>query len=232
MSFDLTPAYILHTRPYRETSLLVDLFTQEVGRIRVVARGARRPNAKSRGLLQPFIQVVVSTYGKSDLQTLTHIEAFGAPLGLAGRHIVSGLYLNEVLQRVLPSYDAMPELFHAYDRCIKQLASSEQTELSLRQFEIFMLQELGYAIEFEADAHGRPIEPSACYQYSIEHGFVHAKEQGFLGRHLLAIATKDWDNPEILKTAKGITRHALAALMGNRPLKSRACYYREVKDGK
>jgi DNA repair protein RecO (recombination protein O) len=222
---ELCEAYLLHARAYRESSLLVDVFSSEIGRFRFVARGARRPRARQRSLLQPFVRLLVSVSGKNELKTLTHVEAGGPPWLLPPSQLVSGFYLNELLYRLLVVYDPMPVLFRGYEQCLRQLATSCPTEAALRQFELLLLRELGYALELAVDSQGQALQACAHYGYQVECGFLR-QSKGFSGEALIALAAQQWDDPAVLRVAKQLTRLALTALLGTKPLMSRACYFR------
>ncbi len=142
------PAYVLHARRYRDTSLLVDLFSREHGRMTAVARGVRGAKSKHRGLLQPIMPLSVSWFGKSDLVTLNSIEPHHTPHYLTGDRLLSGLYLNELLVRALHQHDPHVELYDAYADTLAQLTrQAVRIELTLRLFEKQLLQQIGYGGE-------------------------------------------------------------------------------------
>ena len=143
-------AYVLHTRLYRDTSLLVDLFSREHGRMSAIARGVRGQKSRHRGLLQPFTPLFIAWFGKSDLVTLNGIEPNGAPYYLTGNRLLSGLYMNELLVRALHQGDPHPALYDEYATSTTALAkadSGKEIELILRLFEKRLLQEIGYGGE-------------------------------------------------------------------------------------
>ncbi|MEM8661478.1 MAG: DNA repair protein RecO [Pseudomonadota bacterium] len=153
MRVKLQPSYVLHSRAYRDTSLLVEVFTAEHGRIGLVARGARRKsrNGSPAALLQPFAPMLLGFTGRGELKTLTATETAGRPQILVGERLYSGLYLNELLVRLLHRHDAHPKLFAAYGDALNGLASSGEIDGVLRQFELILISELGYGFELDVD---------------------------------------------------------------------------------
>ena len=226
----LQAAYVLHCRPYRESSQLVELFCAEADRISVVARGSRRHSSSLKALLQPFMPLQVSWQGRSDLKTLTCAELRRPPLRLREEALYSGLYLNELLYYLLEPDTTYPVLFSAYQQSLDWLARLEAPEPVLRQFELLLLDELGYGVDFSCDAHtGAAIEPDGVYLYLAECGFVrHTAElptrEGFRGSDLQAMACRHFSDVQQLQAAKRFCRLALHPHLGNRPLKSRELF--------
>lgn len=219
--------YILHTRPYRNSSLLIDAFTQERGRISAVARGARGGQSKLRGQLQAFIPLWFACRGKGDLQTCQQAEPLGPPLNMQQLALYSGWYVNELILRLCPLHEVQAELFSAYQKALEQLSAQVTIEITLRQFEICLLQHLGYQLDFSADAiHSRPLREETFYDYVPEQGFIALAEPGatstcYAGKALRAIAANDFTQSETLRVAKQLTRVALQRLLGNKPLHTR-----------
>lgn len=230
MTTELQPAYILHTRPYRDTSMLVDFLTPEFGRITAVARGVRSRKTPKRNLLNPFTRLLISFQGKTDLKLLTHFEAEGEHFTLLAKHLFSGFYLNELLVRLLPEFDSHPEVYTLYEQSLQQLKAQQDLEPILRHFELALLHELGYGIDFEADAKtGELITTNAQYCIDVTQGFylAHADVPNnfqFSGQHIHAIAQRDFTLPDVKQTAKRITRILLKPLLGNKPLTSRELF--------
>ena len=229
MRINLQPAYILHSRPYRDSSLLLEVFTAEHGRISLVGRGSRR---RARGgstgaLLQPFTPLLVSFSGRSELRTLTAVEAVGMVIFLRGDSLYSGLYLNELLMRLLHRHDPHQTLFALYGQALQDLASSNPPDATLRQFEFRLLDDLGYGFELAAEGgSGEPVRADGWYHFNPDVGLV-AGEQGsdpaqptFHGADLLEMAVGKFDGGVRL-TAKRLMRQALAQHLGAAPLKSR-----------
>lgn len=227
----LQPAFVLHQRPYRNTSLLLDVFTRDYGRLGIVAKGVRQRANADRALLQPFNNVLVSYSGRGELMTLTSVER-QAQLGeLKAKALFSGLYMNELLLRLLHRNDPHDMLFDFYRRSLLELAASpDRVEPVLRQFERNLLMELGYGLSLEQEATGRPVSPDEVYYYDIERGPLLAEQAPAAaqprvsGRCLLALATGSFDDPETGKEMKFLMRHVLAHHLNGRPLKSRELF--------
>lgn len=230
MTAELQPAYILHTRPYRDTSMLVDFLTPEFGRITAVARGVRSRKTPKRNLLNPFTRLLISFQGKTDLKLLTHFETEGEHFTLLAKHLFSGFYLNELLVRLLPEFDAHPEIYSLYEQSLQQLKAQQDLEPILRFFELQLLDELGYGIDFESDAKtGAVITLSSQYCLDVAQGFYLAHTDvphnfQFSGQHIYSIAQRDFTLPEVKQTAKRITRILLKPLLGSKPLASRELF--------
>lgn len=229
MRVNLQPSYIVHSRPYRDSSALLEVFTAEHGRLSLVARGARRQSRRgsTAAILQPFTPLLLSFSGRSELKTLTATESAGQTHALRGERMFSGLYLNELLSRLLHRHDPHPQLFAAYGIALEGLAGSLELDSLLRRFELTLLNELGYSFDLNVDgASGEPVEEALCYQYDPGLGLVAriggVAESGatYAGADLLAMAAGELDGPVKL-TAKRLLRQALAAHLGDEPLRSR-----------
>jgi len=226
-------AFVLHSRPYRNTSALVDCFTPR-GRVTLVARGVRTARSRYKGLLQPFMPLLLSWRGNKELVTLNHVEAAGACFFLTGRALLSGFYLNELLIRSLVHFDAYPELFCAYQKTLAALTSNNKIDVVLRLFEKTLLQELGYALQVTHDVRsGAPVVCDEYYAYRPQQGVCRVPNERLLdadgagifqGEHLLAIARDDYATHPIRSSAKRLLRLALQPLLGHKPLKSRALF--------
>lgn len=172
MRIEQQPAYVLHSRPYRETSMLLECLTRDYGRIGVVARGVRRERARlQRAQLEPFQPLALDMLLRGELATLQGADSTGAPLRLMGDAGLAGLYLNELAVRLTGRQDPHPALFDAYARTLPRLASSEPLAWTLRRFERDLLDALGYGLqlEFEGES-GEPVEPGQLYRYLVEEG--------------------------------------------------------------
>lgn len=238
MRVTLEPAYVLHRRPWRDSSLILDIFSLGQGRGALVARGARRPTARLHGLLQAFNPLQLSWSQHGELGTLTGAEGRGG-LGLQGRALISGFYINELLMKLLARHDAHPGLYRAYEGVLAELAAagpapeSAREQRALRLFEKILLDETGYGLVLDHDADGAPIDPAAEYDYYPERGPVAAgvsAPRGIAGaarvggRSLLALARGELEDPAILREVRGLMRLALGACLGGRPLHSRALF--------
>lgn len=231
MRTELRPAYILHRQPYRETSLLLEAFSLEAGRVGLVARGARSGKGAGRGLLQAFVPLLLSWSGRGELATLTGVEGRGGLPPLAGRALISAFYLNELLLRLLQRHDPHEELFHAYELALQRLAAvPQQPEWTLRLFEKALLQELGYGLLLEHEAHGDVmIQPALRYCYHVQQGPMRADDTNQPGPHvhgatLLALAAEEGADERVLAEAKVLMRTILAQHLGTRPLRSRELF--------
>jgi len=232
MRIDLQPGYVLHSRPYRDSSALVEVFTAEYGRISLVARGARRQSRKGSGaaLLQPFVPLLVSFSGRAELKNLVAVEPTRGMLPLRAARLYSGLYVNELLIRLLHRNDAHPRLFAAYDEVLHQLVASPAVDAVLRQFEFTLLEELGYSVDPGLDGvSGRAIDPARWYLYEPGVGLVAVDGgsaepgAGYRGADLLAIKSGDLGGTA-RHTAKRLLREALAVHLGGTPLRSRELF--------
>jgi DNA repair protein RecO (recombination protein O) len=225
------PAYVLHRRPFRETSLLVDLFTLNHGKVGTVARGANSVRSATKAQLQPFQPVLVDWTGRSDLKTLTQVENRpGVHMG-HGKALYSGFYLNELLQKILSPFDPAPELFAAYIDALEQLsAAGSDVEPVLRGFEMQLADSLGYGFDWaRAMDSGEPVQPDRRYCYDPQQGILAGSDDsvrltGLSGRALLALADGDLQDTDARRTAKLVMRSLTDFLLQGKPLNSRALF--------
>ncbi|MFZ3204899.1 MAG: DNA repair protein RecO [Pseudomonas sp.] len=216
-------AYVLHSRAYRESSALVDFLTPQ-GRLRAVMRGAR---GKAGSLARPFVPLEVEFRGRGELKNVSRLEAAGIPNLLHGEALFSGLYLNELLIRLLPEQDPHPATFDHYAMTVLALAQGRALEPLLRSFEWRLLDELGYGFALDMDRLGQPIAAAGLYRLQADAGLeaVGQLQPGvFHGSELLAMAEADWSVPGALAAAKRLMRQALAPHLGGRPLVSRELF--------
>ena len=212
---DHEPGYVLHTYPYKETSLIVEAFTRRHGRVALLARGARRPRSAMRGVLLAFHPLRLGWSGSADLATLISAEWAGGLQSLAGRGLMCGFYLNELILRLLPREDPHEALFDAYGEALARLSGGEPFPAVLRSFEKRLLAELGYAPLFDREAQsGAPIEPTGSYVYEPDRGPVRASHGDLVisGRTLLDLAADDYSRSETRDEA----RYLMRALIGQR----------------
>jgi DNA repair protein RecO (recombination protein O) len=222
-------AFILHSYPYRETSLLLEVFARSFGRVSMVARAARSPRSPLRGVLLAFQPLALSWFGKGEVKTLSRAEWIGGHPRLQGEALMCGFYLNELLLRLLPREDPHDALFARYDEALQQLASEADSAPALRSFERALLKELGYAMALERDsASGSAIDPAKSYRYEPERGPVEvgdpAPESAVSGRTLLAMARDDYRDPLTQQQAKVLMRSLLDHRLDYQPLKSRRIF--------
>lgn len=231
-SSQLHSAYILHRTPWRDTSLLIEAFSAEHGRIGLVARGVRGKRSSRAALLQPFQPLLLSWAGRGELLSLHNAEPDGPMQGLHGAALISGFYLNELLLRLLQRHDPHPELYHAYRRALARLQSGEQIEWTLRLFECELLEQLGYGLLLECVADsGLALDPQQLYVYLPERGPVpvgQAEGRAIHGQTLLRLAEAEWPvngaEPQLLQEAKYLLRQSLARYLGPKPIASRALF--------
>ena len=223
---DHQPAFVLHSVPYKETSLIVELFTRDHGRVSVVARGARRPRAALRGLLLPFQPLKVGWFGKTELKTLAHADWQGALPQLGGVPLLAGLYLNELLLRLTAREDPHSELFADYARAIRALGprdgQGEPLSAQLRRFELRLLVELGYAPDLRCTQDGAPLDAECRYHCQLPAGVSAHADGEYSGAALLALAEGDFSTPAALRAARTLTRQWLDHCLGEPPLATRA----------
>jgi DNA repair protein RecO (recombination protein O) len=224
-------AYVLHTYPYKETSLIVEAFTRRFGRVALLARGARRPRSAMRGMLLSFLALRLSWSASAELGTLVGAEWSGALQPMGGRGLMCGFYLNELILRLLPREDAHEALFDAYAEALQRLSRQETYSSVLRSFEKRLLAELGYAPLLDQDVASRPIDPDETYVYEPERGPVPASvasSGGFSGdlmvsgRTLLDVAADDYGRAETRDQARGLLRALIAQRLHGQVLHTRA----------
>lgn len=223
-------AYVLHTHPFRETSLIVEAFSRDYGRIALVARGARRPRSAMRGLLMAFQPLELGWFGQGEMRTLAKVEWLGGQPLLQAQALLLGYYMNELLLKLLPREDAHPALFQAYAEAVHALAVGEPGQASLRRFEKTLLKELGYGLTLDREADsGRPVDPQKRYAYVLERGPVllggeAGEAESFSGRALLAIAQDDFSETETLAQCKQLMRMLIHHYLGGQRLSSRRVF--------
>jgi DNA repair protein RecO (recombination protein O) len=216
-------AFVLHSRPWRETSLIVDVLSRHHGRQGLVARGARRQTSGLKARLIPFQPLALSWFGKGQLRTLHAAEWQGGGLMLRGHALMCGFYLNELLLRLLPEGDAHETLFDLYVHTLDALNRLVEVEPVLRHFELDLLSELGYAQPLGRLADGADIDPRRRYGYRIGEGVapLSPDESGYLGQTLLDLSQGDLSDPTTLAEGKLLMRGLLAHYLGDKPLATR-----------
>jgi DNA repair protein RecO (recombination protein O) len=221
-------AFLLHAHPYSETSLVIDVFARDHGRLALLARGARRPRSAMRGVLMAFQPLELGWHGGGEVKTLARAEWLGGLPLLGGRSLLLGYYLNELLLKLLPREDAHPGLFDAYDEAIAGLArSAEATEL--RRFEKGLLRELGYGLSLERDAaSGEPLRPERHYAYLVERGPVESPADAagvaYRGKTLLDMGADDYSDPRTAAECKQLMRQLFGHYLGGKALQSRRVF--------
>lgn len=214
------PVYVLHTRPYRETSLLVECFSKNHGRLSLIAKGVRQTKSRRAGLLQPFIPLLISWVGRTELYTLCQLESESAQKLFSGEQLLCGLYTNELLMRLLQREDPHPELYEAYEKLLSGLSQCTHVEKALRLFEKKLLISLGYAFSCEA------VQKDYYYIFEASHGLIQTSvksNHSFSGESILALENETLED-EHLKEIKQLMRTALFGLLNDKPLKTRELF--------
>ena len=219
----LEPAYVLHSRSFRETSLIVEAFTREHGRVAVVARGAKSARSRWRNILQPFRPLLISWNQKSDLGTLTAADQVASPPALQGQSLYCGLYLNELLMRLLHRGDPHAEVFERYRHVLSELASEAPPQPLLRVFEKHLLEAIGYAMLLDREYQsGEDILPQYWYDYKPDRGPIMSPGPGkgrVSGAALLALHAEDLPT-ESLPELRMLMRSVIGYHLGDKPLAS------------
>jgi DNA repair protein RecO (recombination protein O) len=231
--------YVLHTYPYRETSLILQAWTEKHGRLGLVAKGARRPKSPQRAVLVPFQPLALDWFGRGELRTLKTAEPTVPAIPLRGQYLLSAFYLNELLLKLTTRDDPHERLFEAYDRAIADLRAARPLEPVLRRFELSLLQELGYAVELtrQAGTHA-PIVAEREYLYVVERGPVAAlageerSDPGLTttgagamrlrGTTLLDLERGRFEDPVTIAQAKGLMRLLINHSLNGQELATRA----------
>jgi DNA repair protein RecO (recombination protein O) len=223
--YQLEPAYVLHSRPWSESSLILEVFSRDAGRVGLVARGARRNKSKWHGLLQPFQPLLLSWSSRGELGTLTGAERISNSASLEELALFCGFYVNELLMRLCIRDDPHPQLFNAYTHCLEQLRSGHRPQPALREFETNLLQEIGFELQLEREARQEvPVQPDKTYRYDPESGPVEtaAGSAGTVlpGSVFLALANGDFSDRELSRGMRQLLQTIIAHHLGGRPLAS------------
>ncbi len=217
--------YVLHTYPFKETSLVVELFSQQFGRIAAVAKGARRPHSAMRGMLQSFQMLSGAWSGKNELKTLHSLDWNTGLTLIKGEALMCGFYMNELLLRLLPREDAHESLFEYYANALQTLANGADLATTLRRFELKLLQEMGYAVPLLQDENDVAIEADKTYRYEAEFGACELKSTKngvqLSGKTLLNMARDDYTDSVTQNQSKQLMRYLLAHYLGDKPLHTR-----------
>lgn len=223
----LEHGFVLHQRPYRDSSQLLECVTAAHGRVGLVARGSRRTGNRQRALLQPFMPLRLSWLRRGELGRLTGVEPQGLGYELAAQHLLAGFYANELLLRLTARSDPNPQVFSCYSRCLARLAQAEHVARTLRVFELHLVEALGYGVGLDGDAvSGEPLDERARYVFELERGLRRAERDDsdadvYSGRDLIALREQELGDESSLKTAQRLLGRVLRAHLGERPLQSR-----------
>jgi DNA repair protein RecO (recombination protein O) len=236
MRVESQQGYVLHTREYRDSSLLVELMSLQYGRVSAVAKGVRNANKSSRArrsAITPFAPLLLSWSGRGELKTLIQVESSASTVSLAAKSLFSGMYVNELMCRLLQYSEPQPEIFALYEWVLLSLSGSAELDITLRRFELGLLEALGYGFDYASDfVSGAPLVPERLYWLDCERGFTElsaitqsagSEQRIFRGEHLIAIAEEAY-SVDVRRSAKRLCRQALAVHLGSKPLKSRELF--------
>jgi len=227
-------AYILHKRAFGESSQILEVFTRDHGRVCLMSKGSRSQKSRTSGILQSFRPLLIGWQGRGEMPTLCEVDSAAiSPPPLAGKALLSAVYLNELLMHLLHRDDPHEALFVTYRAAIAALATAEQTETVLRSFECRLLGDIGYGPVLERDADNAPIEAQTWYDYVAERGPVRLAEpdrtraEGVIvrGATLIALARNELTDTEVLRESKRLMRVLLARHLGDKPLHSRKLFH-------
>lgn len=226
---DHQPGFVLHSYAWRETSLIVEMFTREFGRVAVVARGAKRRTSQFRGLLSPFNPIALSWSGRNEIKTLVRAEWLGGMQPLRGDSLLAAFYANELLVRLLARGDAHARTFGSYVELLQALARDARHDTALRIFELDLLQDIGYAIPLDRCTEGGAIDASAQYAFSggqgarkIEANVARDVDIATIcGRTLIAMAARDFNDPQVASESKTLLRQVIRYHLDGKPLNTR-----------
>ena len=225
----LTQAFVLHQRPYRQTSLLLDVFTEQAGRLSLVARGVRQQKRRHNNPFQLFQPLWLSWFGRGELATLDHVETAKPAFILRGPAAICGLYINELLIRLLSNQHSEPDVFLLYQQILARLSGTSEIEISLRLFEYQLLEALGYGIDLNRDANDFALNPDSYYRYQPEHGLIRVKaaanaDDVIQGRSLQQLQQAQNFDTQALGEIKQLMRSVLNYYLDGKPLKSRTLF--------
>ena len=224
----MSHGFLLHSRPFRESSVIAAFMTDTDGRIDLIVRSVRGKPSKKNNPILPFCRYELSWVGRGELKNLHSFEAVAAPIGLQGSRLFCGLYLNELLYYLLSMLEADSTLMQIYADSICQLSVQENPEPTLRLFEITLLEKLGYGIDFFHDVSGATLNPEGYYRFVPEQGLVSVAAATSVaigkGRDFFAIGARDFSTVTVRQLAKSTMRSALAVCLGSKKLRSRELF--------
>ncbi len=227
-SVTLEHAYVLHQRPYRNTSQLIDCLTLDHGVVTLVAQGSKRPKSGQRAVLQPFLPLQISWVRRGELGRLTHVELRPPASEISGERLLAGFYMNELLLRLVARGDANAPVFSCYSQALADFAARANTSMVLRLFELRFLEALGYGLNLHHDVEtGEPIRAERRYRFEPEHGARPEADSvsdgdSYWGRALISLRDEKLDDDDSLRAAKRLLSRVLGVYLGERPLKTRS----------
>ena len=233
MRVEKQPAYILHQRPFRDTSQILEVFTKDYGRLSIMSRGSRAQKSRLKSILQPFRALEIGWSGRGEMPTLISAEpAAQTVVFLQGKSLACALYMNELMMYLTYKHDIHANLFSQYHQSVNRLFVAEKLEQELRLFELNLLDNLGISIDLLIDAgSGQRIKESSRYYFLIEQGLYELKDSSAVknlpvmsGASLLAMSENRFDSPEILQDAKKLMRFILNYYLAGKKLKSRELF--------
>jgi DNA repair protein RecO (recombination protein O) len=223
---ELTPGYLLHHQPWRDTSRILEVFTREHGRLSLFARAVRGPGARLAPVLQPFRPLLLSFSGRGEAGFLSHAERADNCGKLPPARVMAAFYLNELLLKLTTRHDPLPALFDHYHTTLGRLRAQEPLEAALRVFEKRLLELVGYGLELATEAHGGvPLEPGGYYHFRPAVGLTRsgAHAAGALaGASLIELREERLSSARSLEDSRRLLQAALAACLEGRPLATRA----------
>jgi len=226
---DQQPGFVLHSYAWRETSLIVEVFTRDYGRLALVARGAKRPTSQFRGLLSPFSPLALGWSGRNEIKSLVRVEWLGGLAPLRGDGLLAAFYLNELLVRLLPRGDAHALLFASYVQTLRELErEGGSREAVLRGFELDLLREMGYAPALDHCADGKPVRAEGWYRIDAQQGLVGADGPSdalcVRGTSVIALAQRRFSDPQAAADSKLLLRQLIRYHLNGQPLNTRRIF--------
>ena len=226
---DHQPGFVLHSYAWRETSLIVETFTRDFGRVAVVARGAKRPTSQFRGLLSPFNPIALSWSGRNEVKTLVRAEWLGGMQPLRGDSLLAAFYANELLVRLLARGDAHARTFGSYIELLQLLTHTARHDAALRVFELDLLHDIGYAVPLDRCTEGGAIDARARYEFAAGQGarrvdvnVVRENDSGTVsGGTLIAMAARNFEHPQVVSESKTLLRQVIRYHLDGKPLNTR-----------
>lgn len=227
----LQPAFILQHRNYRETSIILDVLTKDYGRISLLAKGVRKAKSKIAGVLQPFMPLLLSYFGKGELKILNTAEISQPFVKLTGIAVYCGFYVNELVGCFLHKDDPHPEVFMDYQACLLNLSGDTKIEIALRIFEVNLMHNVGYGLELQQDdvVAKTPFNTLKQYQFSRDLGLIETENGPFSGITLQAIKARDFTDAKVMVEAKLLMRTVIDSHLLGRTLKSRSVINNVIK---